>query len=83
MSAAKRRTCLPRSLGGRKFKYDRITVVQPLEISPKSPHWNEVPESQRYTRNYFLKYLPSGVRGRCVFSHDRLVELLRGKREKA
>ena len=79
---AKRRSNLPRSLGGRKFKYDRITVVQPLEIRPKSPHWDEVPESQRCTRNYFLKYLPSGVRGRFVFSHDRLAELLRGKREK-
>ena len=79
----KRRSNLPRSMAGRKFKYDRTTVVQPLEISPKSPHWDDVPESQRHTRNYYLKYLPSGVRGRCVFSHEHLESLLKGKKEKA
>ena len=78
----KRRSNLPRSLAGRKYKYDRKTVVQPLEISPKSPHWEDVPESQRHTRNYYLKYLPSGVRGRCVFSHEHLESLLKGKKEK-
>ena len=79
----KRRSNLPRSLAGRKYKYDRKTVVQPLEISPKSPHWEDVPESQRHTRNYYLKYLPSGVRGRTIVSHDQLAELLKGKKEKA
>ena len=78
----KRRSNLPRSLAGRKYKYDRKTVVQPLEISPKSPHWEDVPESQRHTRNYHLRFMPSGVRGRTVFSHDQLAELLKGKREK-
>ena len=79
---AKRRSGLPRSLAGRKFKYDRKTVVQPVEISPRSPHWADVPELQRHTRNYQLRFLPSGVRGRTVFSHDQLAELLKGKREK-
>ena len=78
----KRRSNLPRSLAGRTFKYDRKTVVQPVEITPRSPSWEDVPESQRHTRNYFLRYLPSGVRGRCVFSHDKLAELLKGKKEK-
>ena len=78
----KRRSNLPRSFAGRVFKYDRKTVVQPLEISPKSPHWDDVPESQRHTRNYYLKYQPSGVRGRCVFSHEHLESLLKGKKEK-
>ena len=78
----KRRSNLPRSLAGRKYKYYRKTVVQPLEISPKSPHWDDVPESQRHTRNYYLKYLPSGVRGRCVFSHEHLESLLKGKKER-
>jgi hypothetical protein len=79
---AKRRTGLPRSLAGRKFKYDRKTVVQPVEISPRSPHWEDVPEAQRGSRNYYLKYLPSGVRGRTIFAHEHLESLLRGKREK-
>ena len=80
---AKRRSNLPRSLAGRTFRYDRKTTVVPIEIGPRSPHWDEVPESQRHNRNYFLKYLPSGVRGRCVFSHERLKSLLQGKKEKA
>ena len=79
---AKRRSNLPQSLAGRTFKYDRKTVVQPVEITPRSPNWEDVPESQRHTRNYLLRFLPSGVRGRTIFSHDQLAELLKGKREK-
>ena len=78
----KRRSNLPRSLAGRKFKYDRTTVVQPVEITPKSPHRADVPQAQRHTRNYFLRYLPSGVRGKTIFTHDQLIELLKGKKEK-
>ena len=77
-----RRTDLPRSLAGRKFKYDRRTTVVPVEITPRSPHWADLPEAQRHTRNYHLKYLPSSVRGRCVFAHEHLAELLKGKKEK-
>ena len=83
MSADKRRTGLPRSLAGRKFKYDRKTTVEPVEIAPRSPHWEDVPEVQRHTRNYHLRYLPSGVRGQTIFSHERLVDPLKGKKEKA
>ena len=78
----KRRSNLPRSLAGRKFNYDRKTVVQPVEITPKSPHWEDVPEAQRDTRNYHLRFLPSGVRGQTIFAHEHLTELLKGKREK-
>ena len=83
MSTGKRRSGLPRSLAGRTFKYDRKTTVMPIEISPRSQHWEDVPETQRGTRNYHLRYLPSGVRGQTIFSHEHLVDLLRGKREKA
>ena len=82
MSAQKRRTGLPRTLAGRKFKYDRRTTVMPIEITPHSPHWDEVPETQRNTRNYYLRYLPSGVRGQTIFSHEHLESLLKGKKEK-
>ena len=41
-----RRSNLPRSLAGRKFKYDRKTIVAPVEISPRSPHWEDVPAAQ-------------------------------------
>ena len=82
MSTGKRRSGLPRSLAGRTFKYDRKTTVMPIEISPRSPHWDDVPEAQRHTRNYFLRYLPSGVRGKTIFTHDQLAELLKGKKEK-
>ena len=78
----KRRSNLPRSLAGRKFRYDRKTVVVPVEITPRSPCWDDVPEAQRHTRYYQLRFMPSGVRGRTVFSHDQLAELLKGKREK-
>ena len=78
----KRRSNLPRSLAGRVFKYDRRTTVVPIEISPRSPHWDDVPEAQHHTRNYFLRYLPSGVRGKTIFTHDQLAELLKGKKEK-
>lgn len=79
---AKRRTDLPRSLAGRKFKYDRKTVVQPVEITPRSPHWEDVPEAQRHTRNYHLRFMPSGVRGQTIFAHEHLADLLKGKKEK-
>ena len=82
MSANKRRTNLPRSLAGRKFKYDRKTVVVPVEITPRSPHWDDVPEAQRGSRNYHLRFLPSGVRGQTIFAHEHLEGLLKGKREK-
>lgn len=78
-----KRTGLPRSLAGRKYKYDRRTTVVPVEITPRSPHWADVPEVQRHTRNYHLKYLPSGVRGQTIFSHEHLAELLRGKKERS
>ena len=79
----KRRSNLPRSLAGRVFRYDRKTTVMPIEISPRSPHWDDVPEAQRDDRNYRLKFLPSGVRGKTIFTHDQLAELLKGKKEKA
>ena len=79
---AKRRTGLPRSLAGRKFKYDRQTTVMPVEIGLRSPHWADVPEAQRHTRNYHLRFLPSGVRGQTIFAHQHLESLLRGKKEK-
>ena len=78
----KRRTGLPGSLAGRKFRYDRKTIVVPIEITPRSPHWEDVPQAQRHTRNYHLRFLPSGVRGRCVFSHEHLESLLKGKKER-
>ena len=82
MIQPKRRTGLPESLAGRVFRYDRKTTVMPIEIGPRSPHWEDVPEAQRHTRSYHLRFLPSGVRGRTIFSHDQLAELLKGKREK-
>ena len=83
MSESKRRSGLPQTLAGRKFKYDRKTIVVPIEITPRSPHWENVPHAQRHTRNYHLRFLPSGVRGRCVFSHEHLADLLKGKKEKS
>lgn len=80
--ADKRRSGLPPTLAGRVFRYDRKTTVMPIEISPRSPHWEDVPESQRHTRNYHLKFLPSGVRGQTIFAHEHLAELLKGKKEK-
>lgn len=82
MSFKARRPRLSSSLAGRMFKYDRKTVVQPVEITPRSPHWADVPQVQRHSRNYFLRYLPSGVRGKTIFTHDQLIELLKGKKEK-
>lgn len=82
MNPTMRRTNLPASFAGRIFRYDRKTTVTPIEIGPRSPHWEDVPEAQRRTRNYFLRYLPSGVRGQTIFSHERLADLLKGKKEK-
>jgi len=82
MKGRKRRTNLPASLAGRKFRYDRKTIVQPEEIHPRSSHWGDVSEAQRHTRNYFLRYLPSGVRGQTIFAHEHLTDLLKGKKEK-
>ena len=82
MSPTMRRTNLPASLAGRVFRYDRKTTVMPIEISPRSPHWDDIPEAQRHTRNYHLRFLPSGVRGQTIFAHEYLAELLNGKREK-
>ena len=82
MSPTMRRTILPASLAGKTFRYDRKTTVMPIEIGPRSPHWADVPEAQRRARNYFLRYLPSGVRGKTIFSHEHLADLLKGKREK-
>ena len=79
---AKRRTDLPQTLAGRKFRYDRKTTVVPIEITPRSPHWDDVPQAQRHTRNYHLRFLPSGVRGQTIFAHEHLAELLKGKKEK-
>ena len=80
--ADKRRSRLPPTLAGRVFRYDRKTTVMPIEITPRSPHWDDVPEAQRDSRNYHLKFLPSGVRGQTIFPHEHLESLLRGKREK-
>ena len=80
--ADKRRSHLPPTLAGRVFRYDRKTTVMPIEIGPRSPHWEDVPEAQRHSRNYHLKFLPSGVRGQTIFAHEHLAELLKGKREK-
>ena len=80
--ADKRRSGLPPTLAGRVFRYDRKTTVMPIEISPRSPHWDDVPEAQRHTRNYHLRFLPSGVRGQTIFSHEHLESLLKGKKEK-
>ena len=82
MSVDKRRSGLPRSLAGRVFKYDRKTTVVPVEITPRSPHWDDVPQAQRHTRNYHLRFLPSGVRGQTIFCHEHLESLLKGKKEK-
>ena len=82
MKESGRRSNLPQSLAGRKFRYDRRTTVMPVEISPRSPHWGDVPAAQRHTRNYHLRYLPSRIRGKTIFSHENLTELLKGKREK-
>ena len=82
MNASKRRTNLPGSLAGRKFKYDRKTTVVPIEITPRSPHWEAVPQAQRHTRNYHIRFLPSGVRGQTIFAHEHLESLLKGKKEK-
>ena len=80
--ADKRRSHLPPTLAGPVFRYDRKTTVMPIEIGPRSPHWEDVPEAQRHSRNYHLKFLPSGVRGQTIFAHEHLAELLKGKREK-
>ena len=80
--ADKRRSHLPPTLAERVFRYDRKTTVMPIEIGPRSPHWEDVPEAQRHSRNYHLKFLPSGVRGQTIFAHEHLAELLKGKREK-
>ena len=81
MSAAMRRFNLPKTLAGRTYCYDKDTHIMPVEIKPSSPHWQEVPEKQRHTRNYRLMYLSSGVKGKQVYVHERLAELLRGKAE--
>lgn len=77
----KRRSRLPKTFTGRKFQYDSKTAVQPVEINPRSPNWNNVPRNQRHTRNYYLRFLSYGVRGQTVFSHDYLEGRLQGKRE--
>ena len=81
MSAAKRKPNLPKTLAGQTYCYDKDTLVRPIEISPKSQHWRDVSANQRHTRNYRLMYLPSGVKGKHVYTHDQLVDLLRGKSE--
>ena len=82
MSESKRRSGLPQTLAGRKFKYDRKTVVVPVEIVPRSSRWEDVPQAQRHTRNYHLRFMPSGVRGQTIFGHEHLESLLKGKKEK-
>jgi hypothetical protein len=81
MNPTMRRTNLPASLAGRTFRYDRKTTVMPIEISPRSQHWVDVPEAQRGDRNYHLRFLPSGIRGKTIFTHEQLAELLKGKKE--
>ena len=80
--ANKRRPHLPPTLAGRVFRYDKKTTVMPIEIRPRSPHWDDVPEAQRDSRNYHLRYVPSGVRGKTIFTHEHLESLLKGKKEK-
>ena len=82
MSAAKRRSNLPKTLAGQTYCYDKDTLIMPVEIRPRSPHWKVVPENQRHTRNYRLMYLPSGVKGKHVYTHEKLFELLMGKARK-
>ena len=77
----KRRSRLPKTFTGRKFQYDSTMSIQPIEINPRSPNWNNVPRNQRHTRNYYLRFLSYGVRGQTVFSHDDLEGRLQGKRE--
>ena len=77
----KRRSRLPKTFTGRKFQYDSTTAIQPIEITPRSPNWNNVPRNQRHTRNYYLRFLSYSVRGQTVFSHDDLESRLQGKRE--
>lgn len=80
--AETRRSRLPPTLAGRTFRYDRKTTVMPVEVAPRSPDWQDVLEAQRKTRNYQLRFMPSGVRGKTIFSHDQLAGLLKGKKEK-
>ena len=82
MKAVTRRSGLPRSLAGRTYCYDKDTIVTPVEIHLSSPHWQDVPVNQRHTRNYRLMYLPSGVKGKHVYTHEKLSELLGGKKER-
>ena len=77
----KRRSRLPKTFAGRIFQYDSTMAVQPIEIKPSSPNWNNVPRNQRHTRNYNLRFLPYDVRGQTVFTHDDLESRLQGKRE--
>ena len=81
MSAAKRRPNLPKTLAGQTYCYDKDTIVTPVEIHPSSPHWQDVPENQRHTRNYRLMYLTSGVKGKHIYTHEKLFELLVVKKE--
>ena len=79
MISAQRRSHLPKTLAGQIYCYDKDTLIVPVEIHPRSSHWKAVPENQRHTRNYWLMYLPSRVKGKHVYTHERLVELLMGK----
>lgn len=79
--ADKRRHRLPKSYSGRVFQYDSQMVVQPVEINLHTRNWNNVPRNQRHTRNYYLRFLNTGVRGSDVFSHDKLEHYLRDKKE--
>ena len=77
----KRRHRLPISYSGRVFQYDSQMVVQPVEINLHTRNWNNVPRNQRHTRNYYLRFLNTGVRGSDVFSHDKLEHYLKDKKE--
>lgn len=77
----KRRHRLPKSYSGRVFQYDSQMVVQPVEINLHTRNWNNVPRNQRHTRNYYLRFLNTGVRGSDVFSHDKLEHYLKDKKE--
>lgn len=81
LQADKRRHRLPKSYSGRIFQYDSQIVVQPVEINLHTRNWNNVPQNQRHTRNYYLRFLNCGVRGSDVFSHDKLEHYLKDKKE--
>ena len=69
MSADKRRSGLPRSLAGRKFKYDRRTTVVPVEITPRSPHWTSMRASAARAKARTRSHAAIPMRRTCRSRH--------------